>query len=79
MACFLKTGPLPKQRGKVKWFSRRKCYGFIITEEGEEVFFHRNELLEGNGNAPHEGQVTQFHVRQSRKGPEALNVELIEE
>ena len=77
--CFLKTGPLPKQHGKVKWFNPRKHYGFIVTGEGQEIFFHQSELVEDQGNTPHEGQGIRFHVRHSVKGPEALNVELVEE
>jgi CspA family cold shock protein len=79
MTCFLKAGPLPKQRGAVKWFSPRRRYGFITTGEGEEVFFHQNELLESNGNVPQEGQIAQFHLRYSVKGVEAMNVELVSE
>lgn len=79
MSCFLKAGPLPKQRGKVKWFSPRRGYGFINTGEGEEVFFHQNELLEGNGNPPQGGQIAHFHLRRSAKGLEAVNVELVRE
>jgi CspA family cold shock protein len=79
MTCFLKAGPLPKQRGAVKWFSPRRRYGFITTGEGEEVFFHQNELLGGNGNVPQEGQIAQFHLRYSVKGVEAVNVELVSE
>lgn len=74
--CFLRKGPLPKQRGKVKWFDSRKHYGFIIAEEGKEVFFHQRQVLGGNGEEAHEGQTVRFHVRYSTKGPEALNVEL---
>jgi cold shock CspA family protein len=77
MTCFVKAGPLPKQRGKVKWFNPYKHYGFIITGKGEEVFFHQHQLLKGN--EVHKGQTAQFHVRYSMKGPEALNVELVEE
>ncbi|MFQ6014611.1 MAG: cold shock domain-containing protein [Anaerolineae bacterium] len=78
LTCFLKAGPLPKQHGRVKWFNRRKHYGFIITEGGEEVFLHQRQLLGGKGNELHKGQTARFHVRYSTKGPEALNVELIE-
>ncbi len=78
MTCFLKQGPLPKRRGKIKWFSSRKQYGFIITREGAEIFFHQQQLLESKKKKPHEGQVALFHVRQARKGPEALNVELVQ-
>jgi CspA family cold shock protein len=76
--CFLTEKPLPKQRGEVKWFNPRKHYGFIATETGEEVFFHRRQLLEDNGQAPCEGQKVRFHLCYPPKGPEALNVELIE-
>jgi len=77
--CFMKAGPLPKQRGTVKWFNSRKHYGFIITEEGKEVFFHQRQILGGKGEETREGQIVRFHVRYSEKGPEALNVELGEE
>jgi len=76
VTCFVKGGPLPKERGRVKWFSRHRHYGFIITGEGEEVFFHQHQLLDGN--EVREGQTAWFHVRHSVKGPQALNVELVE-
>jgi CspA family cold shock protein len=75
--CFLKTGPLSKQRGEVKWFDSRKRYGFIVTKEGEEIFFHRRQVLKNNTDEPREGQEVLFHSRYARKGPEAVNVELI--
>jgi CspA family cold shock protein len=74
--CFMKVGPLPKQQGHVKWFNPRKHYGFIVAEEGEEVFFHQQQIIKGNGEDVHEGQEARFHVRYSAKGPKALNVEL---
>ena len=77
--CFLRKGPLPKQQGKVKWFDPRRRYGFIIAEEGEEVFFHQQQVVGGNGNDVHEGQTARFHMHYSEKGQKALNVELIEE
>lgn len=78
-SCFLREGELSKQRGKVKWFSPRKHYGFIVTNEGEEVFFHEKQLLEQEGEAPQKGQPARFHLHYPIKGPEALNVELFEE
>jgi CspA family cold shock protein len=74
--CFSKVGPLPKQRGQVKWFDPHRRYGFIIATEGVEVFFHQRQIVGGNGGDAHEGQVARFHVGYSEKGPEALNVEL---
>jgi len=77
--CFIKTGPLPKQRGEVKWFSPRKHYGFIVTGEGDQIFFHQRQILGGDEAGAREGQGVLFHVRDTAKGPEALNVELREE
>jgi cold shock CspA family protein len=75
--CFLLEGPLPKHRGEVKWFNSRKRYGFIITEAGDEIFFHQEQLVEDNSQAPCVGQTVQFHLHYPAKGPEALNVELV--
>jgi CspA family cold shock protein len=80
--CFTKTGPLPKKRGEVKWFSSRKGYGFITVEEDaatapKDVFFHQQQLLEDAQSAPEKGQPVRFHTRYSPKGPEAVNVEIV--
>lgn len=75
--CFRRAGPLPKQRGKVKWLNGRKQYGFIVTDGGQEFFVHQRHILGDENTQPHQGQAARFHVHQSPKGPEALNVELI--
>jgi CspA family cold shock protein len=75
--CFLTQGPLPKQRGEIKWFSPRRHYGFIVSEEGEDVFFHEEQLLGNATRGPEQGQPVQFHLHYPIKGPEALNVELV--
>jgi CspA family cold shock protein len=77
--CFMKAGPWPKQQGQVKWFNSRKHYGFIVAKEGEEVFFHQRQIVADNQGDAREGQMARFHIRQSQKGPEAVNVELIKE
>jgi len=74
--CFLEAGPLPKERGQVKWFSPRKHYGFISMESDEDVFFHQQQLVEASGTALETGQPARFHLRHVPKGLEALNVEI---
>jgi cold shock CspA family protein len=76
--CFLTEGPVPKLRGTIKWFNPLKHYGFIVTEEGEDAFFHQRQLLADNSVQPREGQAVNFHLHYAVKGPEALNVELVE-
>ena len=74
--CFLSKGPMPKRHGRVKWFNSRKNYGFLVTDEGEEVFVHQHQILDGAPDL-NEGQEVRFHVRYPFKGPEALNVEVV--
>ena len=60
-------------RGKVKWFSGQKGYGFIEQEEGKDVFVHVNELAPGIATLE-ENQSVEFEVTQGQKGPQAVNV-----
>jgi CspA family cold shock protein len=60
-------------RGKVKWFSRQRGYGFIIVEgSGDEIFVHRTNL-EG-AYSLQEGQEVEFEIETTPKGPEAVRV-----
>jgi cold shock CspA family protein len=76
--CFRKGEPLPKQRGKVKWSSSRRKYGFIVTDKGLEIFVHQRQMLDDEVSEPKENQSARFHIVYSPKGPEAMNVELSE-
>ena len=65
-------------KGKVKWFSERKGYGFITKEDGSgDVFVHYSSI-EGDGyKSLHEGELVEFNVNDSPKGPKAENVKKI--
>ena len=50
-------------------------FGFIKTEEGTDLFFHRNELQEVDYDSLAEGQQVEFEIEQGRKGrPQAVKV-----
>jgi len=67
------TATSGRQRGRVKWFSRQRGYGFIIVEaNGEEIFVHRTDL-EGVYSL-REGQEVEFEIEDTPKGPEAVRV-----
>ena len=60
--------------GKVKWFDQKKGYGFITTDEGEDIFVHYSSIqAEGFKNLA-EGELGQFEVLDSDRGPQAANV-----
>jgi CspA family cold shock protein len=60
--------------GRVKWFNNAKGYGFIIQDEGPEVFVHYS-AIEGDGyKTLTEGQEVRFEIAESDKGPQATNV-----
>lgn len=62
-------------KGKVKWFSDQKGYGFIAKEDGSgDVFVHFSSIS-GNGfKSLVEGDHVEFEVVDSDKGPKAANV-----
>jgi cold shock CspA family protein len=78
LRCFRQAGPLPKERGTIKWFDRRKRHGFIVSEQGDELFFRKSQLFTKSTKKLHEGQVVRFHVGSALKGAEALNVEVLD-
>ena len=61
-------------RGKVKWFSNQKGYGFITPESGSDVFVHHS-VIKGDGyKTLEQGQEVEFEVVSGSKGEQATNV-----
>ena len=60
-------------KGKVKWFSTEKGYGFIEQEEGKDVFVHITGLAAGVQSLA-DGQEVEFEVTEGQKGPQASDV-----
>lgn len=66
------------QVGTVKWFSNAKGYGFITKADGTDVFVHYTGIVGEGFRTLREGDTVSFEVRDSEKGPEAVNVSAAE-
>ncbi len=54
-------------------------FGFIKAEQGEDLFFHSNDVEGVEFNSLNEGQEVEFEKGQGRDGrPKATNVKLVE-
>ena len=60
--------------GKVKWFNESKGYGFIQSEEGDDVFVHFSEIQVDGFKTLKEGQEVEFERTMGKKGPQASKV-----
>ena len=62
-------------RGTVKKIVSERGFGFITGEDGQDYFFHRDDLapsLEFEG--VHAGDQVEFGVQEGQRGPRAMNV-----
>ncbi len=65
-----------KERGTVKFFNDDKGFGFITPDAGsKDVFVHVTNM---DGDSLEEGQKVEFETQEGRKGPEAINVEVVD-
>lgn len=63
--------------GKVKWYDADKGFGFLATEDGQEVFLHASALPEDTGEVK-VGTRMEFGVAAGRKGAQALSARILD-
>ena len=63
-----------RQIGTVKFYNSQKGYGFITTDEGQDVFVHYS-AIDGSGfRTLEQGQRVQFEITDGQKGLQAAKV-----
>jgi cold shock protein len=69
--------PVPgRERGLVKFFNGRKQFGFLTRRNAPELFVHGSALAANQRLAP--GDLVEFTLIQSERGPAAGEVVLLE-
>lgn len=61
-------------KGKVKWFSNQKGYGFVTSEDGKDIFVHYSAIQGDGYKTLAEGQEVEFEVEKGPKGEQATKV-----
>lgn len=65
-------------KGKVKWFDSAKGYGFIHSDEGNDVFVHYTGIERDGFKSLEQGQEVSFQITDGKRGPQAIDVRLSE-
>ncbi|MFT3899161.1 MAG: cold-shock protein [Gordonia sp. (in: high G+C Gram-positive bacteria)] len=63
--------------GKVKWYNPDKGFGFLSQPDGEDVYVGADALPDGVETLK-TGQRVEFGMATGRRGPQALNVTVLE-
>jgi CspA family cold shock protein len=68
--------PKPRHSGEIKFFDRKKRFGFIIADQ-HEYFFHAAAIRGGDYRHLQDGVQVTFVLSQGRKGPQADDVMIV--
>lgn len=60
--------------GTVKWFNAEKGFGFITSDEGQDIFVHFSQIQSEGFKTLEENDKVEFNVEEGERGLQATNV-----
>jgi cold shock CspA family protein len=70
----VKSHAVPQSSGRVQKLFARSGYGIIEDQDGREIYFHRNSVLNGGFAKLKAGTRVRFVETEGEKGPQASTV-----
>lgn len=64
-------------RGIVKWFDPKRGFGFVLNEEGVDVFIHYSNIEKEGFRGLRTGQEVEFEEFQAAKGLQGKEVKIV--
>ena len=65
------------EEGTVKWFNEKKGFGFIVHDDGGDIFVHYSSIDMPGFKKLMEGDRVSFEIKEGDRGPQAANVKKI--
>jgi len=65
-------------KGTVKWFDPKKGFGFVVNEQGKDVFVHYTNIQLDGFKCLRDGQVVEYEQLASGKGLQGKEVRIVE-
>jgi CspA family cold shock protein len=62
--------------GRIKRIMRDRGFGFIRTQSGQQVFFHRTNLRDVDFVSLEEGEAVEFELQPGEKGLRATSIRI---
>jgi CspA family cold shock protein len=61
-------------RARVKWFDNKRGWGFLVLEDGREVFVHHRDVAGAGLRTLRPGQEVDCEVAEGERGAHAVGV-----